>query len=219
MSFCPKCGYELRWRTLEGRRVLFGCACEYGDYGLSYFLRDRAAPTRCPKCGDAVFFVRHNGGSVWFDQLGDPWLRHACFDDEGRANPDSPQSANAEPRPASRAAQGPKAESRLVVSVLDFDVTDLGQRILYISIDNLAPAILPAPGFWLHDPLPQIGGHVVLERERLIIGFLQNQTEYRYWPIDVTRCDTCGQLCLNRVFHRQLCKSSKRSPWSDFWDE
>jgi hypothetical protein len=26
--------------------------------------------------------VRHNGGSVWFDDLGPPWPKHACFDEE-----------------------------------------------------------------------------------------------------------------------------------------
>jgi len=34
-----------------------------------------------------VYFVRHNGGSVWFDELGPPWPKHGCFDehrDEGR---------------------------------------------------------------------------------------------------------------------------------------
>jgi hypothetical protein len=42
---------------------------------------DFCCPTKCPICGDAVFFVRHNGGSVWFDDLGRPWPKHACFDD------------------------------------------------------------------------------------------------------------------------------------------
>lgn len=48
---------------------------------------DICHPTTCPKCGASVFFVRHNGGSVWFDELGHPWPKHACFDekwDEGR---------------------------------------------------------------------------------------------------------------------------------------
>jgi hypothetical protein len=43
---------------------------------------DFCRPTSCPVCGAAVFFVRHNGGSVWFDELGPPWDKHACFDDE-----------------------------------------------------------------------------------------------------------------------------------------
>lgn len=37
-------------------------------------------PTKCPLCNQSVYFVRHNGGSVWFDSLGKPWDKHACFD-------------------------------------------------------------------------------------------------------------------------------------------
>ena len=40
-------------------------------------------PTSCPICGASVFFVRHNGGSVWFDSLGKPWPKHSCFFDDG----------------------------------------------------------------------------------------------------------------------------------------
>ncbi len=43
---------------------------------------DFCSPTTCPYCGASVFFVRHNGGSVWFDDLGSPWPKHACFDDD-----------------------------------------------------------------------------------------------------------------------------------------
>jgi hypothetical protein len=42
---------------------------------------DLSCPTTCPKCGAAVYFVRHNGGSVWLDELGWPWPKHGCFDD------------------------------------------------------------------------------------------------------------------------------------------
>ena len=45
-----------------------------------------AAPTKCPNCGGAVYFVRHNGGSVWLDEIGWPWPRHACFDDKPEPN-------------------------------------------------------------------------------------------------------------------------------------
>lgn len=38
-------------------------------------------PTICPECGADVYFIRHNGGSVWVDPpLGWPWSKHACFD-------------------------------------------------------------------------------------------------------------------------------------------
>lgn len=37
-------------------------------------------PTNCPECGQKCYFVRHNGGSVWLDELGWPWPKHGCFD-------------------------------------------------------------------------------------------------------------------------------------------
>ena len=44
-------------------------------------IEDFCRKTTCPICGsDNVYFVRHNGGSVWFDQLGLPWPKHGCFD-------------------------------------------------------------------------------------------------------------------------------------------
>lgn len=41
-----------------------------------------AAPSTCPRCRRAVYFIRHNGGAVWVDELGWPWPKHACFDNE-----------------------------------------------------------------------------------------------------------------------------------------
>ena len=43
---------------------------------------DFCRPTTCPICGGSVFFIRHNGGSVWVDDLGIPWPKHPCFDDD-----------------------------------------------------------------------------------------------------------------------------------------
>ena len=83
-----------------------GCACGWGGIGhkgrssggwsnqlyrlwspgttrtWKYPSNDFCSPTTCPRCGARVFFVRHNGGSVWFDSLGPPWPKHACFDDD-----------------------------------------------------------------------------------------------------------------------------------------
>lgn len=41
--------------------------------------RNRCYSTKCPECGEEVFFVRYNGGTVWFDELGSPWPKHPCF--------------------------------------------------------------------------------------------------------------------------------------------
>lgn len=79
-----------------------GCTCGWGGDGYSgsggnggnyrivspvrtawqYRDDDYCRSTTCPKCGATVYFVRHNGGSVWFDDLGHPWPKHACFDDD-----------------------------------------------------------------------------------------------------------------------------------------
>ena len=53
--------------------------------GATWQSADLCRPTTCRRCGADVFFVRHNGGSVWLDKLGWPWPKHGCFagDQEG----------------------------------------------------------------------------------------------------------------------------------------
>lgn len=63
---------------------------------------DFCRPTACSVCGASVFFVRHNGGSVWFDELGWPWPKHGCFDDDStgsrlRANLTGPSTRTVPP--------------------------------------------------------------------------------------------------------------------------
>lgn len=47
------------------------------DFGKNF-----CTPTSCPTCSKEVYFIRHNGGSAWFDSLGYPWPKHACFDNQ-----------------------------------------------------------------------------------------------------------------------------------------
>ena len=55
----------------------------FGARPLSEFRRSRRRSTSlCPICGDEVYFIRHNGGCMWFDDLGHPWPKHPCFRDE-----------------------------------------------------------------------------------------------------------------------------------------
>ena len=53
-----------------------------GYHTWAYRHEDFTRPTYCPRCGAAVFFVLYNGGNVWFDELGPPWDKHPCFDDD-----------------------------------------------------------------------------------------------------------------------------------------
>ena len=96
MPTCNKCGAEIEFRYVNGRCVPFhpGGGWHCGSWSEPSYStpaprisraggwreRDFTRPTHCPKCGDDVFFIRHNGGSVWVDELGCPWPKHGCFD-------------------------------------------------------------------------------------------------------------------------------------------
>ncbi len=63
-----------------------GCVCESEPRQTSQEAESFCKPAACPNCQASVFFVRHNGGSVWFDPpLGSPWPIHGCFDKEADA--------------------------------------------------------------------------------------------------------------------------------------
>jgi hypothetical protein len=62
--------------------------------------RPKTVRTRCPHCGDPVFFHRDwNGGCAWFDELGWPWDIHWCFKKAPVGRP--PARAATSPRTAS----------------------------------------------------------------------------------------------------------------------
>lgn len=50
------------------------------DLVSRFRFKDLTHTTSCPKCNQDVYFIRHNGGSVWVDSLGWPWPKHACFE-------------------------------------------------------------------------------------------------------------------------------------------
>jgi hypothetical protein len=97
MDTCQHCGQQIVFRWIDGRCVPIhpdggwhcGSWADGGEIGHSFerqhatwAFKDFTRPTRCPECGADVFFIRHNGGSVWVDELGWPWPKHGCFDDE-----------------------------------------------------------------------------------------------------------------------------------------
>ena len=91
MPICSRCGSEIEFRYIDGRCVplhLYGGGCsgsarsEVYDYaGYSRSEESCCFLTKCPDCGGKVYFIRHNGGSVWIDPpLGPPWYKHPCMD-------------------------------------------------------------------------------------------------------------------------------------------
>lgn len=96
MSVCSRCGNSVEFRYVNGRCIplhLNGSCLGYGssiisDYsGYSTCSESACFATSCPICSDKVYFIRHNGGSVWIDPpLGPPWVKHACFYDTSVAS-------------------------------------------------------------------------------------------------------------------------------------
>jgi hypothetical protein len=92
MPTCYRCGDWISFMTQDGMAIPIhesgSCSGYSGSSArLSASLSDYRGEdlcwcTTCPRCGEPVYFVRHNGGSVWFDELGWPWEKHACFDDQ-----------------------------------------------------------------------------------------------------------------------------------------
>lgn len=97
MAKCKYCGEEVIFRVIEGQRrpIHPGGGWDCGSWSGSVEVRqmergeyasppskDFTHPTKCPKCRAEVFYIEHNGGSVWVDDLGWPWPKHGCFDKE-----------------------------------------------------------------------------------------------------------------------------------------
>jgi len=94
MGICSRCGGYIEFRYIDGRCVPMhqGGSCEATDAsglescedysGYRASKEGQCYSTECPKCSNEVFFIRHNGGSVWIDPpLGPPWYKHSCFED------------------------------------------------------------------------------------------------------------------------------------------
>lgn len=84
MASCKYCGQEITFRYVDGKRTpihLDGGWCTGQPRTLWSDQRSDGLcrKTNCPKCDGEVFFLRHNGGSVWLDELGWPWPKHECF--------------------------------------------------------------------------------------------------------------------------------------------
>lgn len=94
MATCKVCGGEIIFRHVDGAitpiHLSGGCpgpspsgsrasAVQVKEFEHS---RDFCRENNCPICHRRAFFIRHNGGSVWVDELGWPWPKHPCFDHE-----------------------------------------------------------------------------------------------------------------------------------------
>lgn len=193
MKACKKCGMEIMWRTLGGERIPLGCECN--DRGSGRLSTSEAEGfTRmvvCPKCACSVYFVRHNGGSVWLDELGDPWPKHPCFDDQG-----STEGLSEFFRARMASISGVITDASLV--------TDLDQRLVYIVADSMLWELYPSPGFWNVEPEPRNGTRLVLDTIKKVIR-IGKGLEFRYWIVRPMRCGRCQRMYLSERAHWDKC--------------
>jgi hypothetical protein len=83
MQVCKFCGQAIVFRTIDGVRTPFhqiGPGCDNNS------ANDFCIPTVCQVCGSRIYYVRHNGGSIFFYALGHPWPRQALpsYDEQRR---------------------------------------------------------------------------------------------------------------------------------------
>jgi hypothetical protein len=106
VSSCSKCGGTIIFRKVDGRIIPLhlsgGCSGKSGSLRSSISLRKKVKKRQkrlrertklvesftipnvsCPECGASVFYYENEYGSkVFFDELGPPWPKHPCTNNE-----------------------------------------------------------------------------------------------------------------------------------------
>ncbi len=142
MPTCSQCGSEIEFRYIDGRCIplhIYGGGCggsarsDVNDYaGYSHSKESRCFQTQCPECHRPVYFIRHNGGSVWIDPpLGPPWYKHLCMDKAYVASSGVRSTVVSESRLAEF-----KARDGLIMGIVSETETSLSKRCTLINIET-----------------------------------------------------------------------------------
>jgi len=84
MSTCIHCGNKIEFRRIKGKIIPLHTGCTKNDAKRLLKKSNFTRVTKCSYCSAEIFFVRHNGGSAFFDSLGHPWPKHPCYDKENQ---------------------------------------------------------------------------------------------------------------------------------------
>lgn len=89
MPYCNICGQSIEIRLYNGRLtpIHTNGACTGVRYSSNHInsvyntsTESFCKKTQCPQCQDPVFYIKHNGGTVWITPpLGPPWEKHECM--------------------------------------------------------------------------------------------------------------------------------------------
>lgn len=192
-----------------------GCTCGWGGEGhlgqtfnvpvpamiraapVRWEGEDFTHPTTCPECGASVFFIRHNGGSVWVDALGWPWPKHGCFDKPNESTRDFgnwSRVATGLTNPRLGVVLSGKEKFRSAVRQLRIRTDGIG--FVHVAVDSPHPVT-----DW-------IGAIVILSSEDGVLKhpifgtfrfarFTQRSSVYKGWVL----CPTCERSFVEGTAH------------------
>ncbi len=147
MATCNLCGDAIEFKEVNGicTPMHRSGRCKGAPPGNSY--RDfKISPdsccysTKCPECREEVFFIRHNGGSVWIDHpLGPPWYKHSCFLE---VNSKSPRDETLSNEFKLNREFLDENETLTVVSMIDVSYFKKSTRAIILNGNNTSTYIL-----------------------------------------------------------------------------
>lgn len=199
METCKHCGGEIIFRYVGGSptpiHVSGGCS-GWGNSGSAptslHFERDHPICFRspCPKCGERVYFIRHNGGSMWVEELGWPWEKHPCMTSDEHA-----EKTFRDIRTVSTASQG-----KQYGAIVRFVSYAKGLKSCLVVIERLGEDRTPWIVWDVADPPSLLGAVVVVSNDGTQLshpGFGSYRIEEAETP-----CATCGELIIHSK-HRE----------------
>jgi hypothetical protein len=217
MSICSRCGNQIEFRYVNGRCIPLhlhgGCGesssvvVDFSGHNVCH--ESSCFGTRCPKCGDSVFFVRHNGGSVWLDApLGPPWHKHPCFDEQGINGVKSTLLSDYQIDASAWIAARGSVDEGFALGVVKSTKVQLAQGMTEVTMDagealTLSLNVKHKAGFLLSKLC-------VLDENAKAVYALESPTlryaVLRVWRRERVTCEHCGRLVGKHKMNKHMKK-------------
>ena len=223
MSICNRCGKPVEFRYVNGRCVPLhvdgGCSgftvSSVNDFSGSNRSQERTCfPTNCPECGDEVFFIRHNNGSVWVDPpLGWPWYKHRCFGNEVSGQQDS--LATTYKLHDLSSASGDGGDGRLVLGIVKSTNVRPNKTVTEAIVDSGGASRL---GLKIKNNAGYLFGKLVIVDNRLDLIFPAEQPDHRFdvisakvLPPEYVNCEVCGVMLKSKNVRKHMKRHERRT--------